>query len=231
MLSERLRDAHQRAAGADTGDEAVELLTDLSDQLGPVSVGGRARCVVLSNVERRHHRPRRRVRTKAPTAPFMASAPRGEDHLTAEPADHQHSLAAHGLRHVRAEPHADGRADDAQRDRGRPARRLDDDGGRAPHPSRWRARRCSSPSGPGAPARAAGSRASARACSPSGRPRSGWWGVEGEPQQPGRSLAEPRWTRPMPSRVPCSPAPLAELYRVRVRSAEIRAGVSVPARR
>ena len=58
----------------------------------------------------------------------------------------------------------------AERDRGRAARGLDHDGASArPRRRRWRARRCSSPSGPWCSRSAAGARASARACSRSPR--------------------------------------------------------------
>ncbi len=185
--------AHQRAAGADTGDEAVEATADLPDQLGSgrVPVGEDVPGVLeLPRCEQAGLRAC--VGQQCGDGPAHTLLGRREHDVATEPADHQDPLTADRLGHVRPEPHAHRGAHHAQGDRRRPARRLDDDGGRSHLTRRDRvrddARRhpvLGAPAGQEVvelqPEGAAGLLVVIR----DGR------GLEGQPQQPRRPLDEP----------------------------------------
>ena len=125
VIPQRVCHAHQRAASADTGDEAMQPNADLLDELGSGRMlmgehvarilelpGGIEIVLFVLVVEQRGH------------SAVHALLGRGENNLTTEPTDHQHSFAADRLGHVRPKRHTDRGADHAQCDRGRPARRF-----------------------------------------------------------------------------------------------------------
>jgi hypothetical protein len=108
VIPQRVGHAHERAAGADAGDEAVESDAGLLDELRagrePVreDVAG---VLELSGGE--DVGVRSRVATHGRDRPVHALFGRGQHHLAAEPTDHEHPLTADSLRHVGPEADAD----------------------------------------------------------------------------------------------------------------------------
>ena len=116
VIAQSVCHAHQRAAGADTGDEAMEPTIDLLDELrsGRVSMGEHvARVLELPGGVQIV--PGFRIEQGCYSASHSVRCG-GEDDVAPEAADHQHSLPAHRLGHVRPKWHADAGANHAQRD-------------------------------------------------------------------------------------------------------------------
>ena len=121
------RDAHQRAGGADAGDEAVEGSADGGQQLwaGSLFVGGDVAGVgELAGQEHRGVGGRQLL--GAGDGGFRSAG--HELDVPAVAADDQHPLAAHGVGHDGDEREAELGAGHGEGDRRRPARRLDDGG-------------------------------------------------------------------------------------------------------